>query len=102
VDGHLKRYNLFRYFDVVKCREDVQNIKPEPDLFLAVLGALHVRAEEAVIFEDSLNGVIAARRAGIRVVAVPNPVTEHLDIEGEILRLRSLADISMDELIAKL
>lgn len=102
VDGHLKRYNLFRYFDVIKCKEDVLNIKPKPDLFLAALGALQVRADEAVIFEDSLNGIIAARQAGIRVVVVPNPVTEHLKLEGETLRLRSLTDVSLDELIRKL
>jgi HAD superfamily hydrolase (TIGR01509 family) len=102
VDGHLKRFNLFHYFDTVKCKEDVINIKPEPDLFLAALSALHVQAKEAVIFEDSLNGIIAARRAGIRVVVVTNPVTEHLKIEGETLRLRSLADASLDDLLRKL
>jgi putative hydrolase of the HAD superfamily len=102
VDGHLKRFNLFQYFDTVKCKEDVLNIKPEPDLFLAALKALHVQADEAIIFEDSLNGIIAARRADIRVVVVTNPVTEHLKIEGETLRLRSLADVSLDETLRKL
>jgi len=102
VDGHLKRFNLYRYFDAVKCKEDVVNIKPEPDLFLAALNALHVQPDEAVIFEDSLNGVIAAGQAGIRVVVITNPVTEHLQIEGETLRLRSLADTSIDELLRKL
>lgn len=102
VEGHLQRFNLLRYFDVIKCSEDVRRVKPEPDLFLAALQALHVQADEAVIFEDSLNGVVAARRAGIRVVLVPNPVTEHLTIEGETLRFQSLADVSLDSLIKKL
>jgi len=100
VDGQLKRFNLYRYFDTVKCKEDVVNIKPEPDLFLAAINALHVQRDEAVIFEDSLNGVIAAGRAGIRVVLITNPVTEHLKIEGESLRLRSLADTSIDDLLS--
>jgi putative hydrolase of the HAD superfamily len=102
VDGYLKRHALFQYFDVIKCKEDVLNVKPAPDLFLAALGELQVKADEAVIFEDSLNGVIAARLAGIRVIAVPNPVTEHMKFEGEMLRLRSLADFSLDELDQKL
>ncbi len=102
VDEHLKRLNLFDYFDVIRCKDDVQKIKPEPDLFLAALSGLGVRADEAVIFEDSLNGIRAARRAGIRVVAVPNLVTMHTNIEGETLRIGSLADLSLEELIRKL
>jgi putative hydrolase of the HAD superfamily len=102
VDGYLIHYNLFRYFDVIKCKEDVLNVKPEPDLFLAALNALQVKADEAVIFEDSLNGVIAAQRAGIRVIAIPNPVTEHMNIVGETLRLRSMKDMSLNELMKKL
>jgi HAD superfamily hydrolase (TIGR01509 family) len=107
VDEHLKRFQLFDYFNVIKCRDDVVNVKPEPDLFLAALNALRfagqiVHADEAVIFEDSLNGIIAARRAGIRVIAVPNQITMHQDIQGETLRFASLADISLDELLKKL
>jgi putative hydrolase of the HAD superfamily len=102
VDTHLKRLKLYSFFDVVKCKDDVINIKPEPDLFLAAIKALQVGADEAVIFEDSLNGIIAAKRAGIRVVAVPNMVTKHLDIKGETLRLHSLADMTLDELLSNL
>jgi HAD superfamily hydrolase (TIGR01509 family) len=75
VDGYLDQLGLKEFFEVVKCREDVQRVKPDPELFLAALTALQVRAEEALVFEDSPNGVLAANRAGIRVVAVPNPVT---------------------------
>ncbi len=100
VDGHLRRYNLIEYFDVIKCREDVKNYKPAPDLFLAAAQAVGVEPQEALIFEDSLNGIIAARSAGIRVVVVPNPITRHLKLEGETLRLQSLADISLEELLA--
>jgi beta-phosphoglucomutase-like phosphatase (HAD superfamily) len=67
-------------------------------LFLAALEALGVGPREAVVFEDSPNGVLAARRAGIFVVAVPNPLTERLDIQGADLRLKSLADLHLDDL----
>lgn len=100
VDGHLRRIGLLHYFDVIKCKEDVRQVKPAPDLFLAALGALQLRAEEALIFEDSLNGVLAAQAARIRVVAVPNPVTVQLDIRGENLRLSSLADMPLEDLLA--
>jgi putative hydrolase of the HAD superfamily len=102
VDAHLKRHSLFHLFDAILCKDDVDRIKPNPDLFLAALNALKVNAGEAVIFEDSLNGIVAANRAGVRVVAVPNPITRHLNLQGETLRLDSLADISLDDLLTKL
>jgi putative hydrolase of the HAD superfamily len=102
VDGYLRQLGLFDKFDVVLGREDVQHIKPAPDLFLAALAALHVQAGEAVIFEDSPNGVLAANRAGVRVVAVPNPITARVEIRGAEFMLPSLADIRLDELLQRL
>jgi HAD superfamily hydrolase (TIGR01509 family) len=102
VDGHLTRLGLFPFFDVVKASEDVQRTKPEPDLFLAALSALRVQPDEAVVLEDSPNGVLAAKRAGLFVVAVPNTVTQELSFEGENLRVSSLAEISLAELQRRL
>jgi HAD superfamily hydrolase (TIGR01509 family) len=99
VDGHLLRLGLADCFDVVKCAEDVAHTKPEPDLYLSALATLGVSALEAVVFEDSPNGVAAARRAGIFVVAVPNPVTVRLRMQGENLRLNSLADFGLDQIM---
>jgi putative hydrolase of the HAD superfamily len=99
VDGHLHRLGFFHYFDVIKAQEDVRHIKPDPELFLSALQALGLQASQALIFEDSLNGVLAAQRAGIRVVTIPNPVTLHLNIKGETLRLASLADLPLPVLL---
>jgi len=102
VDAHLTRLGLFDRFETVVCSDDVSRTKPSPELFLLALSRLNVRADEAVVFEDSPNGVKAARAAGIFVVAVPNPLTAQLTFEGENLRLRSLAELSLEELLAKL
>ena len=102
VDDYLRQHGLFDYFDVIKCGDDVQNTKPAPDLFLAALAALHLRPDEAIIFEDSSHGVMAARRAGVRVVAVPNFVTKHTEISGATMYLGSLAEVSLDVLMARL
>ena len=51
--------------------------------------------DEAVVFEDSVNGVLAARRAGIFVVAVPNPLTAKMRVTGD-LTLSSLAELSLE------
>jgi beta-phosphoglucomutase-like phosphatase (HAD superfamily) len=65
-----------------------------------VLDYLGVRAEEAIAFEDSPNGVLAAKRAGLYCVAVPNPLTKQLRLDGADLVLDSLADLPLEELIA--
>lgn len=99
VDGYLRQLGLLELFDAILCNEDVQHIKPDPELFLAALKALKLRSDEALVFEDSPNGVLAARRAGIRVVAVPNPVTAHAAIVGASVVLGSLADIALKDLL---
>ncbi len=103
VEAHLLRLGLFPQFDAFLCREDVSagRTKPHPDLFLAALKALGVAPDEAIIFEDSPNGVLAARRAKVRVVAVPNPLTARLAMSGETLRLESLAGLDLPALLAR-
>ena len=102
VDSHLSRLGLARRFDKVICADDVPpgRTKPNPDLFLLALDQLEVPKEAAVVFEDSPNGVRAAKSAGIFAVAVPNPITSMLTFEGESLRLNSLADLKFPELLA--
>jgi HAD superfamily hydrolase (TIGR01509 family) len=57
-------------FSVVISGDEVARGKPEPDVFLAVARALGLGPGECVVIEDSRNGVIAARRAGMRCVAL--------------------------------
>ena len=102
VDAHAKRLGIFHYFKHIICQEDVPpgRTKPNPDIYLKALDMLKVRNTEAVVFEDSLNGVEAARRAMIFVVAVPNPLTAKMGVSGD-LTVASLADLSLQELMGK-
>ncbi len=103
VDTHAKRLGIFDSFDKIICADDVPagRTKPNPDLFLLALNQLQVQKHEAIVFEDSPNGIKAAKSAGIFVVAVPNPVTSLLSIENANLILRSLTDLSLHELLNK-
>jgi HAD superfamily hydrolase (TIGR01509 family) len=102
VRGHLARLGILERFDCMRCRDDVPNAKPEPDLYLAVLECLGVRASEAIAIEDSPNGVLAAKRAGLRCVAIPNSITARLDLGQADLLLGSLAELTLPELLRKL
>jgi HAD superfamily hydrolase (TIGR01509 family) len=101
VDAHLARLGLAHHFDTIICRDDVPpgRTKPHPDLFLKALDSLGVNADEAIVFEDSPNGVNAARAAGIFVVRIPNPVTALLKSDGANLTLESLAQIPLGEML---
>jgi HAD superfamily hydrolase (TIGR01509 family) len=60
-------------FSVVMSSEQVRRGKPAPDVYLAVLERMGVAPAAAAAIEDSGNGIRAARAAGMRVIAVPNP-----------------------------
>ena len=90
VGGHLERLGLARWIDHVSCYDGSIPGKPAPDLYLRALRLLGVRAEEALAFEDSHNGLRAAKAAGIRCVVVPTDMTAAMDF--------SLADRVIDRL----
>lgn len=103
VDGHAKRLGIFDYFDHVICSDDVGvgRTKPNPDLYLLALEQLQVQKNEAVVFEDSPNGVRAANRAGIFVVAVPNSITSLLVLDNADLIVQSLSELPLIALLDK-
>jgi len=102
VRGHLARLGILEKFDCLRCRDDVANAKPEPDLYIAVLDCLGVIAAEAFAIEDSPNGVMAAKRAGLRCVAIPNSITAKLDLSAADVVLRSLAELTLADLVKKI
>ena len=102
VSGHLERLGILDSFDCVRCRDDVANAKPEPDLYIAVIECLGVLASETIAIEDSPNGVLAAKRAGLRCVAIPNSITASLDLSQADLVLSSLADVTLADLLGRL
>jgi HAD superfamily hydrolase (TIGR01509 family) len=101
VQPHLLRLGLFEYFDAIRTSDDVTNTKPDPELFLSACAALEVTPSEAVVFEDSPNGVLAAKRAGIFVIAVPNALTARMVIENPDVLVQSLADLPLAALLAQ-
>jgi HAD superfamily hydrolase (TIGR01509 family) len=102
VGGHLERLGILGRFHCVRCRDDVNHAKPAPDLYIAVLACLGVSPSEAVAIEDSPNGVIAAKQAGMLCVAIPNSITAKLDLSQADVVLRSLSDLPLADLLQRL
>jgi HAD superfamily hydrolase (TIGR01509 family) len=102
VETWLGRHGIRDRFDVLCGREDVARVKPAPDLFLLAAERLGVPAAACVVFEDSPNGMRAARAAGMWCVAVPNRLTRELRLPDPDLVLSSLAARTLAEIVADL
>jgi HAD superfamily hydrolase (TIGR01509 family) len=102
VEGWLGRHEVRDRFEVLCGREDVARVKPAPDLFLLAARRLAVDPAACIVFEDSPNGMRAARAAGMRCVAVPNRLTRELALPDPDLVVESLADRSLAGLLAEL
>lgn len=102
VTGYLKKYGLLDQFECIRTREDVVKVKPDPALYLSALQALGIRPEEAVAFEDSPNGALAAKAAGMFCVIVPNSITRTLTFGKFDLQLDSMSSMGLDEVISRL
>ncbi|THD83407.1 HAD family hydrolase [Aliigemmobacter aestuarii] len=69
-------------FDVIAAGDEVSAKKPAPDVYLLALSRLGLPARDALAFEDSRNGLLSARAAGLRVVVTPSIFTKHEDFTG--------------------
>ena len=69
-------------FRVIVAGDEVAAKKPAPDMFDVAVRRLGLRASACIAFEDSANGVLSARRAGLAVVATPSAYTEEDDFAG--------------------
>ena len=81
----LRALSLEQSLDVVVTREDVQNPKPDPEIYFVVAGKLEVLPEECLVLEDSPNGVRAGVAAGTNVIAVATPFTAASLHSSEVL-----------------
>jgi HAD superfamily hydrolase (TIGR01509 family) len=102
VMSHLSRLGLAECFHSIRTSNDVERVKPHPDLYELTLTFMGVSPNRAIAFEDSPNGIKAARAAGIFCVAVPNPVTSQLDLSHADYRIESMADLSLRELLHRI
>jgi beta-phosphoglucomutase-like phosphatase (HAD superfamily) len=85
--------------DAVRTRDDVVQVKPSPEVFLLTAAALGAVPEQCVVCEDSLNGVRAAKAAGMFTIAVPNRVTMVQDLSEADRQLESLTALRLSEII---
>ncbi|MCT4596400.1 MAG: HAD family phosphatase [Vallitalea sp.] len=81
----INKYNISHYFTSIRTSCEVNKGKPYPDIFLKVAEDLNVKAEDCIVFEDVPNGIIAGKKAGMKVCAIYDEFSEAMDKEKKEL-----------------
>jgi HAD superfamily hydrolase (TIGR01509 family) len=91
----LSQLRISHYFNFLVCGDDVQRAKPHPQIYRKALHRAKIKVERVLVFEDSRNGVRAARAAGLEVVALSHHVnSRHLAKLGAKTVIKSLEKVS--------
>ena len=85
-------------FAVVEDASTAPNKKPHPQVYQQTLARLGLSASACLAFEDSANGLQAARAAGLPVIITPNGFTAHHDFSGALRVLPSLQGVTLEQL----
>jgi HAD superfamily hydrolase (TIGR01509 family) len=94
---HLRRLGQADGWAAVSCADGVkERAKPRPDLYLDALRILDISSAEAVAFEDSPNGISAAKAAGIACICVPNALTGALDVSHADAQFPTFEGLHLD------
>lgn len=79
ISAVLKKLQIQDYFEVVHSAEYEEYGKPHPQTFISTAKMLGIQADECLVFEDSLNGVISALAAGMKCIAIPEKEATNLN-----------------------
>ena len=87
-----------RFFTVVEDASTAPRKKPDPMVYQQTLARLALPAAACLAFEDSANGLMAARTAKLATIVTPNDFTAHHDFTGALRVLPDLAGVSVAQL----
>jgi HAD superfamily hydrolase (TIGR01509 family) len=96
IDLVISKLKIASFFDELITGEDAPMGKPAPDVFLMSAKKLRAEPSDCVVIEDSANGVLAAKRAGMYCVGYKNPTSGNQDISLADMVIDSFNEINID------
>ena len=93
VEQILNRFELSKFFNLIVGEEQVENHKPDPEAFLLALNYFSIANSEALVFEDSRAGLIAAKKAGCDAMAFQHEFNVNHDLSSAIKTVTDFAGI---------
>lgn len=100
--SHLGRAGVLDRFEVLAGGDEVERHKPAPDVYQLALDRLSLTAVSAVAVEDTAHGVAAARAAGLRCIAIPNPFVPPERVHHADLVLSSATQVRLVDALGQL
>lgn len=98
IDKLLELHKLSKYFTCIVSADDVENHKPNPDIFLECAKRIDVKKENCVVFEDAPHGIEAAIRAGMKVIAVKTQYHTIEELSKANLIINNFGEINLDKI----
>lgn len=92
IDHHLKVVDAEKYFEVRVSCDDVARCKPYPDVFLKTAELMGVQPKDCFVFEDSVNGIKAAKAAGMKCIGIPDIVDFSEEVNDMLFMKLKTAD----------
>ena len=89
----LEKVGLLPHFEVLFSGEEVERTKPAPDVFLAATAAMGAEPKDCTVVEDSRNGTLAAKAAGMRCIGFVNPDSGDQDLSASDLLIHRFAEL---------
>jgi HAD superfamily hydrolase (TIGR01509 family) len=99
VERVLHELNLEQFFDVITTGEEVLYKKPDPDLFLVTADKVNTEPEFCLVVEDAKSGVEAARRAGMKVVALARDSEHAGELKEADLVIKGFDELNVEKLV---
>ena len=99
IEAVLAKFKIREYFACVVSGEEMPAGKPAPDIYLEAARQLHVPPEQCVVLEDSRNGVLAAKRAGMTCIGFANPASGGQDLSAADRIVHAISEIKVGHLL---
>lgn len=93
-----ERLQIRHYFDILISGEEVENGKPHPDIFLKAASFYQKAPKFFTVIEDSTNGILAAKAAGMKCIAYRNPNSGKQDLSKADLIIDSFSELNIEEI----
>ncbi|MEM3373896.1 MAG: HAD family phosphatase [Candidatus Woesearchaeota archaeon] len=97
----LEHFEIKNYFDYIIAGNEVKRAKPEPEIFIRAAHGLNLDTSQCIVIEDAELGIIAAKKAGCFVIAIPDDLTKNQNHNLADLKLNSINELN-NEILQKL
>ncbi|NLK96784.1 HAD family hydrolase [Defluviitalea saccharophila] len=93
IETVMEMFNIRDYFAYIISGDEVRKSKPEPDIYLTAARKMNVEPKDCVVLEDTKNGVMAAKAAGMKCIGFHNPNSGDQDLSKADVIVESIRDV---------